>query len=141
MADLVIPALGESISEAVIAKWLKKVGEPVAADEPVADLETDKVSVALPAPTAGVLAEQRFAAGDTVKVGDVIGTITAGAAAAAAKPSDGNGAKAGGEKAQAAALGQTAALGQPMAAPVTSGPKVIAGPVEQLQPAPRSAPV
>jgi 2-oxoglutarate dehydrogenase E2 component (dihydrolipoamide succinyltransferase) len=80
MADLVIPKLGESISEAVIAKWLKKVGEPIAADEPVVDLETDKVSVALPAPAAGVLAEQRFAVGDTVKVGEVIGTITTGPA-------------------------------------------------------------
>src|SRR5271169_4655800 len=80
MADLVIPKLGESISEAVIAKWLKKVGEPIAADEPVVDLETDKVSVALPAPAAGVLTEQRFAVGDTVKVGEIIGTITTGAA-------------------------------------------------------------
>src|SRR5689334_4972722 len=141
MADLVIPKLGESISEAVIGKWLKNVGETIAVDEPVVDLETDKVSVALPAPTAGVLAEQRFAAGDTVKVGDIIGTITAGAAA---KAGDGNGAKAptaAGPKAAAATLGDTAALGQPMASPVTSGPKVIAGPVEQLQPAPRTASV
>jgi 2-oxoglutarate dehydrogenase E2 component (dihydrolipoamide succinyltransferase) len=73
--DLVVPKLGESISEAVISKWLKQVGEPIAADEPVVDLETDKVSVALPAPTAGVLSEQRYAAGATVKVGEVIGTI------------------------------------------------------------------
>src|SRR5258708_36912067 len=88
MADLVIPKLGESISEAVIAKWLKKVGENIAVDEPVVDLETDKVSVALPAPAAGVLAEQRFAVGDTVKVGEIIGTISPGPGAgkAAAKP-------------------------------------------------------
>jgi 2-oxoglutarate dehydrogenase E2 component (dihydrolipoamide succinyltransferase) len=75
--DLVVPKLGESISEAVIAKWLKQVGEPIAIDEPVVDLETDKVSVALPSPIAGVLSEQRFAAGATVKVGEVIGTIGA----------------------------------------------------------------
>src|SRR6478672_6415889 len=73
--DLVVPKLGESISEAVISKWLKQVGEPIAADEPVVDLETDKVSVALPAPAAGVLSEQRFAAGATVKVGEIIGII------------------------------------------------------------------
>ena len=73
--DLVVPALGESISEAVIAKWLKKVGETTAQDEPVVDLETDKVSVQLPAPAGGVLVEQRFAEGATVKVGDVIGRI------------------------------------------------------------------
>jgi 2-oxoglutarate dehydrogenase E2 component (dihydrolipoamide succinyltransferase) len=75
--DLVVPKLGESITEAVISKWLKQVGEPIAADEPVVDLETDKVSVALPAPAAGVLAEQRFAVGATVKVGEVIGIIGA----------------------------------------------------------------
>jgi 2-oxoglutarate dehydrogenase E2 component (dihydrolipoamide succinyltransferase) len=76
--DLVVPKLGESITEAVIAKWLKQVGEPIQADEPVVDLETDKVSVALPAPTSGVLQEQKFAAGATVKIGDIIGTIAPG---------------------------------------------------------------
>jgi 2-oxoglutarate dehydrogenase E2 component (dihydrolipoamide succinyltransferase) len=76
--DLIVPKLGESITEAVIAKWLKQVGEPIQADEPVVDLETDKVSIALPAPAAGVLHEQRFAAGATVKIGDVIGTIAPG---------------------------------------------------------------
>src|SRR2546422_5665792 len=79
--DLVVPKLGESITEAVVAKWLKNVGEPTAIDEPVVDLETDKVSVTLPAPAAGVLAEQRAAAGTTVKVGDVIGTIASSGAA------------------------------------------------------------
>jgi 2-oxoglutarate dehydrogenase E2 component (dihydrolipoamide succinyltransferase) len=141
MADVVIPNLGESISEAVIAKWLKNVGEPIAADEPVVDLETDKVSVAVPAPTAGVLAEQRFAAGDTVRVGEIIGRITPGVAAAAQpRPGNGEGPKtATGEKSTAATLGQPAALGQPTATPVAEGPKVIAGPVEQMAPAPRSA--
>jgi len=84
MPDLVVPPLGESITEAVVAKWLKQVGEAVAADEPVAELETDKITVQLPSPAAGALAEQRAAVGATVKVGDVIGTVTAGAAVAAA---------------------------------------------------------
>src|SRR5581483_7122383 len=66
----------ESISEALIAKWLKRVGETIAVDEPVVDLETDKVSVSINAPSAGVLAEQRFAEGATVKVGDVVGAIS-----------------------------------------------------------------
>ncbi len=83
--DLVVPKLGESISEAVISKWLKQVGEPIAVDEPVVDLETDKVSVALPAPAAGVLSEQRFAVGATVKVGEVIGIIGAQAETPIAK--------------------------------------------------------
>src|SRR6478735_8662413 len=133
MADVVIPNLGESISEAVIAKWLKNVGEPIAVDEPVVDLETDKVSVAVPSPTAGVLTEQRFAAGDTVKVGEIIGRITPGAAAAAGAPKSGNGetakSAAGGDKAAAATLGQPAALSQPATAPASAptgdAPKVI----------------
>src|SRR4051812_13481026 len=87
MADLVVPQLGESISEAVVARWLKEIGESVAADEPVAELETDKITVQLPSPVAGALSEQRFAVGATVKVGDVIGAVNAGAAGkAAAKP-------------------------------------------------------
>src|SRR5512133_1417298 len=84
MADLVVPQLGESITEAVVAKWLKQVGEPVAADEPVAELETDKITVQLPSPVAGVLAAQSATEGTTVKPGDVIGNVEAGAAKAAA---------------------------------------------------------
>src|SRR5258705_11033556 len=80
MADLVVPQLGESISEAVIARWLKQVGDAVAVDEPVAELETDKITVQLPSPVAGALAEQRAAVGATVKVGDVIGAVDAGKA-------------------------------------------------------------
>lgn len=79
--DVVVPRLGESISEAVISKWLKQVGEPIAVDEPIVDLETDKVSVALPSPTAGVLTVQKFAAGATVKVGEAIATIDPSATA------------------------------------------------------------
>jgi 2-oxoglutarate dehydrogenase E2 component (dihydrolipoamide succinyltransferase) len=140
MADLVIPKLGESISEAVIAKWLKKVGEAIAVDEPVVDLETDKVSLALPAPAAGVLAEQRFAEGDTVKVGEVIGVITPGAAPTATPPKgDGNGSNKTPARAEAAALGGTGALGQP--SKESGGPKVIGGVVEQMDPAPRAATV
>jgi len=87
MADLVVPQLGESISEAVVGRWLKQVGESVAADEPVAELETDKITVQLPSPVAGALSEQRFAVGATVKVGDVIGAVNAGAQGkAAGKP-------------------------------------------------------
>ncbi len=90
MADLVVPQLGESISEAVVSRWLKQVGDAVAADEPVAELETDKITVQLPSPVAGALTTQRAAVGATVKVGDVIGAVEAGqagkAAPAPAKP-------------------------------------------------------
>ncbi|HEY0191275.1 MAG TPA: 2-oxoglutarate dehydrogenase complex dihydrolipoyllysine-residue succinyltransferase [Kofleriaceae bacterium] len=84
MADLVVPLLGESITEAVVATWLKKPGDAVAADEPVAELETDKITVQLLSPSAGVLAEQRAQVGASVKVGEVVGTVDANGKAAAA---------------------------------------------------------
>ncbi len=72
---LVVPELGESISEAVVGKWLVSVGDTVAADEPVVDLETDKITMQIPAPVAGALTEQNFSEGDTVQVGDIVGAI------------------------------------------------------------------
>jgi 2-oxoglutarate dehydrogenase E2 component (dihydrolipoamide succinyltransferase) len=82
--DVEVPALGESITEGTLANWLKKPGEAVAADEPIAELETDKVSVEVPSPVAGVMTEQLVQAGDTVAVGAIIARIddkaTAGAA-------------------------------------------------------------
>jgi len=86
--DVEVPALGESITEGTLAQWLKKPGEAVAADEPIASLETDKVSVEVPSPIAGVLTEQLVQEGDNVAVGAVIARIdekaTAGAGASAA---------------------------------------------------------
>jgi 2-oxoglutarate dehydrogenase E2 component (dihydrolipoamide succinyltransferase) len=79
MADLVVPQLGESITEAIVSSWLKQVGDAVAADEPVAELETDKITVQLPSPVAGLLADHKAKIGATVKVGDVIGSVEAGA--------------------------------------------------------------
>jgi 2-oxoglutarate dehydrogenase E2 component (dihydrolipoamide succinyltransferase) len=84
--EIKVPVLGESITEATIGEWLKKPGEPVAADEPVASLETDKVSVEVPAPVAGVMGAHAAQVGDTVQVGAVIGTVEAGGAAAAPSP-------------------------------------------------------
>lgn len=83
MTDLVVPTLGESITEAVIGKWLVAVGEHVGADEPVVDLETDKITIQLPAPAAGALTEQKYAVGDTVQVGDIVGLIDSSVKAAA----------------------------------------------------------
>lgn len=73
--ELIIPPLGESISEAVVAKWLKPVGAKVNIDDPLAELETDKVTVTLPAPSAGVLVEQLVQVGASVRVGASIGRI------------------------------------------------------------------
>ena len=76
--DVEVPALGESITEGTLAQWLKQPGEAVAADEPIASLETDKVSVEVPSPVAGVLTEQLAKEGDTVAVGAVIARIGEG---------------------------------------------------------------
>jgi len=86
--DVKVPALGESITEGTLAQWLKKPGEAVAADEPIASLETDKVSVEVPSPVAGTMAEQLFQEGDTVEVGAVIARIGEAGAAAAAAPAE-----------------------------------------------------
>jgi 2-oxoglutarate dehydrogenase E2 component (dihydrolipoamide succinyltransferase) len=84
--DVQVPALGESITEGTLAQWLKKPGEAVAADEPIASLETDKVSVEVPSPVAGVLTEQLVQEGDTVAVGAAIARIDQGATASAPAP-------------------------------------------------------
>ena len=86
MTDIVVPALGESVTEATVASWMKKPGDAVAKDEPVVELETDKVNLEVPAPEAGVLAEIVAAEGATVEIGSVLATMNAGAAAPASAP-------------------------------------------------------
>jgi pyruvate/2-oxoglutarate dehydrogenase complex dihydrolipoamide acyltransferase (E2) component len=81
--DVTVPTLGESITEATLGQWLKKPGDPVQVDEPIASLETDKVAVEVPSPVAGTMGEQVVAEGDTVNVGAVIARIEAGGAGAA----------------------------------------------------------
>ncbi|NBB51320.1 dihydrolipoamide succinyltransferase, partial [Rhizobium sp. CRIBSB] len=86
MADILTPALGESVSEATIAKWTKKPGDAVRKDELLVELETDKVSLEVVSPADGVLAEIKAAEGDTVVPGTVLGVVSEGAAAAAPAP-------------------------------------------------------
>jgi len=83
MTDIVVPTLGESVSSATVARWLKKAGDAVAADEPLVELETDKVTVEVNAPVAGVIAAIAADTGAEVAPGSVLGSIQAGAAAAA----------------------------------------------------------
>ncbi|MDV3457887.1 2-oxoglutarate dehydrogenase complex dihydrolipoyllysine-residue succinyltransferase [Sphingomonas sp. HF-S4] len=83
MADVKVPVLGESITEATLGEWLKNPGDPVKLDEPIASLETDKVSVEVPSPVAGVMGDQIVKVGDTVAVGAVIATVGEGGGAAA----------------------------------------------------------
>ena len=82
--EVKVPTLGESVAEATIGEWLKKPGEAVALDEPIASLETDKVAVEVPSPVAGVMGQYLAQVGDNVAVGAVIATIETGSGAAAA---------------------------------------------------------
>ncbi len=106
MADILTPALGESVTEATIGKWTKKAGDPVKKDEVLVELETDKVSLEVVSPSDGTLAEIKFADGDTVTPGAVLGVVSEGGAAAAGAP--------------AAAPAKTEAAPVPAAAPAAA---------------------
>jgi len=119
--DVVVPTLGESITEATLGQWLKQPGEAVKADEPVASLETDKVSVEVNAPVAGLMGQLAVAEGDTVNVGAVIAQIEAGKAPAdAATPKV--------ENRTAVGQAEAAAPPEPAAAPVEDNDPVTLSP-------------
>jgi 2-oxoglutarate dehydrogenase E2 component (dihydrolipoamide succinyltransferase) len=86
MTEIRVPTLGESVTEATIGRWFKKAGDSVAVDEPLVELETDKVTIEVPAPSAGTLGEITAKDGETVAVGALLGQINEGGAGAAAKP-------------------------------------------------------
>ncbi|MBV8319164.1 MAG: dihydrolipoamide succinyltransferase, partial [Hyphomicrobiales bacterium] len=110
MAEIRVPALGESVTEATIGKWFKHPGDAVAVDEPLVELETDKVTIEVPAPAAGVLSGIAAKDGDTVAVGAVLGEIKEGAGGAA-----------GGATGVVGAAGRTSCFGA-----ISSGPAPIA---------------
>ncbi|WP_437123683.1 2-oxoglutarate dehydrogenase complex dihydrolipoyllysine-residue succinyltransferase [Rhodovibrio salinarum] len=109
--DIPVPTLGESVSEATVASWLKNPGDAVKADEAVAELETDKVTLEVNAPADGVLSEQAVAQGETVAVGAILGRMTKGAA-----PASGGQAAASAQSAPAASEAPAQGQGQPAAA-------------------------
>ncbi|EJU10245.1 2-oxoglutarate dehydrogenase complex dihydrolipoyllysine-residue succinyltransferase [Novosphingobium resinovorum] len=124
--EVKVPVLGESVAEATIGQWLKQPGETVAADEPIASLETDKVAIDVMAPHAGTMGQQLVAEGDTVVVGALIATIEEGAGApAAAKPA-------------AAAPAASAPAPTPAASPAPAADEASAG-ASVLSPAVRRA--
>jgi 2-oxoglutarate dehydrogenase E2 component (dihydrolipoamide succinyltransferase) len=116
--EIRVPTLGESVTEATIGRWFKKVGETVAVDEPVVELETDKVTIEVPSPVAGVIEAVAVKDGDTVGVGALLGTISASGAAAAAP------AKTEAPKAAAPAAPAAAAAPAKSAAADANGPAV-----------------
>ncbi len=82
--DIKVPAMGESVTEGTLANWLVKPGQAVKQDDPIAEIETDKVAIEVPAPAAGVITEQLVQAGETVQIGKIIAKMTEGGTAAAA---------------------------------------------------------
>ena len=83
--QILVPALGESVTEATVAKWLKQVGEEVDTDEPLVELETDKVNIEVPSPITGTLSSIKVKEGNTVEVGALLGLINKGKVSSIAK--------------------------------------------------------
>jgi len=122
--EIKVPTLGESVTEATVAKWLKKVGDAVAADEPILELETDKVTLEVNAPAAGTLSEILAAEGAEVGVGAILGTLGGAGSAAAAPAKKAEAPKA----APAAAPAPKAAAPAPAPAPKPAAPVAAAAP-------------
>ncbi len=126
MADITLPQLGETVTEGTITRWFKKVGDAVAADEPLFEVSTDKVDTEVPSPVAGTLTEIRVKEGDTVPVGTVIAVVGA----------------ASGASVQPAPTPAPAPIAQPAPAPApVAQPAPAPAPVAQPAPAPAPAPV
>jgi 2-oxoglutarate dehydrogenase E2 component (dihydrolipoamide succinyltransferase) len=125
--EIRVPTLGESVSEATVGTWFKKVGDVIKADEPLCELETDKVTIEVPAPASGVLSEIVANAGETVEPGGLLGQISEGASAGAAAPAVAEKV----EKVEKAAAAAPAAEAKPAAAassmpPAPSAAKLLA---------------
>jgi 2-oxoglutarate dehydrogenase E2 component (dihydrolipoamide succinyltransferase) len=120
MTEIRVPTLGESVTEATIGRWFKKAGDAVAVDEPLVELETDKVTIEVPAPSAGTLGDIVAKDGETVAVGALLGQINDGAAGAATKP--------------AAAPAKAAAPGAPPP-PAAAPAAAAAAPIQKAPPA------
>ena len=83
--QIIVPSLGESVTEATVSKWLKQVGENVDTDEPLVELETDKVNIEVPSPSSGTLSSIKVKEGDTVEVGSLLGLVSEGRSLAGEK--------------------------------------------------------
>src|SRR6202034_2873420 len=116
MTEIRVPTLGEAVTEATIGKWFKHPGDAVAVDEPLVELETDKVTIEVPAPAAGVLGEISAKDGETVAVGAVLGQIKEGVGAAPTQPAA--------KPAAPPAVPQAPKAAAPAAAPVAAAPKI-----------------
>lgn len=131
--EIKVPTLGESVTEATVAKWMKQAGDGVAVDEPLVELETDKVTLEVNAQTAGTLAEIMVAEGATVEVGAILGMIAEGAVAAPAAPAPAAPAPAAPAPAAPAPTAAAAAPAPAPAVPPAPAPAPAAVPSAQVQ--------
>ena len=131
--EIKVPTLGESVTEATVAKWMKQAGDGVAVDEPLVELETDKVTLEVNAQTAGTLAEIMVAEGATVEVGAILGMIAEGAVAAHAAPAPAAPAPAAPAPAAPAPTAAAAAPAPAPAVPPAPAPAPAAVPSAQVQ--------
>ncbi len=125
MADITLPQLGETVTEGTITRWFKKVGDAVAADEPLFEVSTDKVDTEVPSPVAGTLTEIRVKEGETVSVGTVIAVVGAASSTSVSQPAPAPVAPA------PAPVAQVAPVSQPVPAPVAPVPAPVPAPVAQ----------
>ena len=132
MSEVRLPALGESVTEGTVTRWIKKVGDTIAVDEPLVEVSTDKVDTEIPSPVAGVIQQILVQEDETVEVGAVLAIIGDGSAAPAAAPAPA-------EEAPAAAAAPVVEVSAPAPAPVVSAP-VVSAPVAPVV-APVAAPV
>ena len=128
--EIRVPTLGESVSEATVGTWFKKVGDVIKADEPLCELETDKVTIEVPAPASGVLSEITANAGDTVAPGGLLGQISEGASAGAAAPAAAEKAVAAAPAAEAKPAAAAAMPAAPAAAKLLAENNLSAGQVD-----------
>ncbi|MBQ0849607.1 2-oxoglutarate dehydrogenase, E2 component, dihydrolipoamide succinyltransferase [Streptomyces sp. BH-SS-21] len=138
--DVVLPALGESVTEGTVTRWLKEVGESVEADEPLLEVSTDKVDTEIPAPTSGVLLEIVVGEDETAEVGAKLAVIGAPGAAPAAAPAPAAPAPAPAAAAPAPAPAAPAAPAPAPAAPAAPAPQAPSAPAPQQQTAPAPDP-
>src|SRR5580698_5976479 len=146
--EIRVPTLGESITEATVGKWFKKAGDPVQTDEPLVELETDKVTLEVNAPSSGVLSEIVAETGQTVAIGALLGQVSAGAAGSASAPSPVAAAKparaaakiAAEDKIDLASIAGSGKRGQVLKGDVLAVAAAVQAPAPVVAPAPRQTP-
>lgn len=140
MSEVVLPALGESVTEGTVTRWLKKVGDTVAIDEPLVEVSTDKVDTEIPSPVAGVLEQILVQEDETIEVGAVLAVVGEGAVAAAPAAPAPEAVETPAATPEPEAPTPPVVQSEPVAPPAPAAPPAPPAPVETVTPAPVAAP-